>query len=108
MDDDILPEMAFLYRYFDKIPSSQFYKLLIRLVPKENRWVPWIKSKVIKHGPDLLNLVSKHYQVSKRQANEYVNVLTATDEGLLKLIDLCKITGLNDSEVEKLFDKKEL
>lgn len=107
MDDDVLPEMAFLYRYFDKIPSPQFYKLLIGLVPRGTHWVPWIKAKVVKHSPDLLNLVSKHYQISKRQANEYINVLVATEEGLLRLIDLCKMTGLDDSEVEKLFDKKE-
>ena len=107
MDNDVVQEMAFLYRYFNVIPSPQFYQLLVALTPKHNRWVPWIKTKVIKHSPDLLSLVAKHYQVSKRQANEYVNVLVATDEGLGKLVDLCQAMGLNDKEVENLFDKKE-
>jgi len=107
MDDEIVREMAFLYRYFDKIPSPQFYQLLINLVPKNFRWVPWIKTKVIKHSPDLLSLVAKTYSVSKRQANEYVNVLIASDEGLGRLTELCSAMGLNDKEVENLFDKKE-
>lgn len=108
MDNDVVQEMAFLYRYFHLIPSAQFYQLLIALTPKHNRWVPWIKTKVVKHSPDLLNLVAKTYSVSRRQANEYVNVLTASDEGLEKLLELCKAMGLSDGEVEKLFDKKEV
>lgn len=108
MDDNILQEISFLYRYFDIIPSAQFYQLLIALTPKENRWIPWIKTKIVKHNQDLLNLVAKNYQISKRQANEYVNVLVATNEGLERLIELCQSMGLNDSEIENLFDKKEL
>jgi len=107
MDDDCVGEMAFLYRYFDRIPSPQFYTLLISLTPKNNRWVPWIKTKIIKHSPDLLNLVSKKFEISKRQANEYVNVLVATNEGLEQLVGLCQAMGLNDNEVEQLFNKKD-
>ncbi len=107
MDDEIVGEMAFLYRYFHLIPPPQFYKVLIALTPKHNRWIPWIKTKVVKHSPELLALVAKTYDVSKKQANEYINVLIATDEGLEKLVELCQAMGLNDAEIEKLFDKKE-
>lgn len=106
MDADIVEEMAFLYRYFDKIPSPQFYKLLIALVPKTYGWVPWIKTKVVRHSSDLLNLVSDHYKCSKRQANEYINVYISTEQGLKELVELCQSKGLNDLEVENLFDKK--
>lgn len=106
MDDDILGVMAVLYRYFDKIPPEQFYQLLIALVPKDSRWVPWIKAKVVRHSQELLSVVAKRYEVSKRQANEYVNVLIASEEGLNDLLTLCQSTGLSDREVEKLFDKE--
>jgi hypothetical protein len=107
MDDECVQEMAFLYRYFDKIPSPQFYMLLCALVPKSTRWIPWVKTKVVRHSVDLLSLVAKHYEVSKRQANEYVNVLIQTEVGLQNLCSLCTSMGLNDGEVEALFDKKE-
>ncbi len=107
MDDDAVGSMAFLYKYFHLIPSAQFYTLLTALTPANNRWVPWIKAKVVKHSPDLLALVAKTYRVSKRQANEYVNVLIASDEGLERLTELCSAMGLTDKEVEALFDKKE-
>ena len=106
MDSNVLQEMAFLYRFFDKIPSPQFYTLLCALIPKQNRWVPWIKTKVIKHSNDLLTTVANHFKVSKRQANEYVNILVKTNDGLEQLVDLCQREGLNDKEIEKLFEKK--
>lgn len=108
MDNDIVQEMAFLYRYLDKIPSPQFYQLLIALVPKHNRWVPWVKTKVVRHSKALLAIVAKHYEVSKWQANRYVNILTNNDEGLEKLVDLLQAMGLNEKEIEKLFDKEQV
>lgn len=107
MDDEILQEISYLYRYFDKIPSDRFYQLLIALVPKSFKWVPWVKSKVVRHSSELQKLISTHYQVSKRQANEYINVLTANDDGLKILLEFLQQKGVSDTEIEKLFDKKE-
>ena len=106
MDSNIVQEMAFLYRYFDKIPSPQFYTLLCGLVPRQNRWVPWIKTKVVKHSSEMLTVVANHFKVSKRQANEYVNILIRDEEGLNRLVELCQSEGLDDKEIEKLFEKK--
>jgi len=106
MDSHIVEEMAFLYRYFDKIPSPQFYTLLINLIPRQNRWVPWVKAKVVKHSNELLTVVANHFKVSKRQANEYINVMIQSDDGAEKLVDLCQYEGVSDKEIETLFEKK--
>jgi hypothetical protein len=107
MDSDIVGEMAYLYRYFDKIPSAQLYQVLIALVPKHSRWVPWIKTKIVKHNQDMVVAIAQHYSVSKRQANDYVNVLIKSDDGLTKLLDLLGAIGFSESEIEKLFDKQD-
>lgn len=106
MDDDMVEDMAVLYQIFDKIPSPQFYTLLIALVPKSNRFCPWIKSKRFKHNKDLLELVGKRFQVPKYQANDYVNILLRSDEGQGELVKICKAFGLEDKEVEDLFAEK--
>ena len=106
MDDILVEDMAQLYQYFDKIPSPQFYHLLIALVPKNNRFCPWIKSKVLKHDKKLLELVSKRFQIAKYQANEYVNILIRTEEGQGELVSICKVFGLEDKEIEDLFEEK--
>jgi hypothetical protein len=106
MDELIIDEMASLYQYLDKIPSAQFYQLLIALVPNTNRFSPWIKAKVMKHNKELLSLVAKRFQVSRIQANDYVNLLLRSETGQWELEQICKSFGLEDKEVEELFESK--
>lgn len=108
MDEAIVEDMAQLYQLFDKIPSPQFYQLLIALVPKSNRFYPWIKSKKMKHKKDLLKFVSERFKVSTFQANEYVNILLRTEEGQAELIDIVKAFGLDDKQIEELFEEKKI
>jgi hypothetical protein len=106
MDDSLVEDMADLYQYFDKIPSPQFYTLLITMIPKSNSYSPWIKSKVMKHNKELLEYVAKRFQIPKYQANAYVNILLRSEEGQEELIRICKVYGLSDDEVQVLFDEK--
>lgn len=106
MDDSMVEDMAQLYQIFDKIPSPQFYQLLIALVPKSNHFSRWIKSKVMKHNKELVSLVAKRFQVCKHHANEYINLLLRTEEGQGELVNICKAFGIEDKEVENLFEEK--
>ena len=106
MDADIVEDMAMLYQYFDKIPSPQFYQLLIALVPKSNRYYPWVKSKRMKHKKELLKYVAQRFKVSTFQANEYVNLLLRTENGQSELVDIVKAFGLDDKQIEELFEEK--
>jgi hypothetical protein len=108
MDEEILETMAQLYQILDKIPSPQFYQLLIALVPKSIRFYPWVKSRKMKHNKELLFYVTKRFQIATYQANEYVNILIRTEEGRGELVNILKCFGLEDKEIENLFeDKKE-
>lgn len=106
MDSEILETMAQLYQIFDKIPSPQFYQLLIALTPKSMKFYPWIKSRKMKHSKELVSLVAKRFQVSSHQANEYINLLLRNEEGQAELVNICKAFGLEDKEVEALFEEK--
>ncbi len=102
MDAELVETMAQLYQIFDKIPSPQFYQLLIAIVPRSNRFCPWVKSKVLRNNKDLLELVAKRFKVAKYQANEYVNLLLRSEAGQVELGYICKAYGLSDKEVEDL------
>lgn len=106
MDDNLVEDIASLYQYFDKIPSAAFYTLLIAIVPRSSKYSPWIKSKVMKHKPELVELVAKKFTVAKYQANEYINTLLRTEEGQGELINICKAFGLSDDEVNELFEER--
>lgn len=105
MDNNIVDLMAQLFQVSDKIPSPQFYKLLISLVPTDNKFYPWIKSRKMTHNKILLEWISKKFKVSMYQAREYVNILIRSDSGQLELVEICKSFGLEDKEIEKLFDE---
>jgi hypothetical protein len=107
MDESIVEPMAELYQIFDKIPSPQFYQLLLAIVPRSMRFYPWVKSKSMKNSKELLELVAKRFTVAKYQANEYVNLLLRTEEGQIELGYICQAFGLSDKETEDLFEEKE-
>jgi hypothetical protein len=106
MDAYIVEDIAQLFQIVDKVPSPQFYKLLIALVPRSTQYYPWIKSKVMKHDKMLLEYVAKRFKVSNYQANEYINILLRNEEGQGELESICKSFGLSDKEVEELFEEK--
>ncbi len=106
MDAAIVEEMAQLYQLFDKIPSPQFYQLLIALVPQDFRFYPWIKSKKMKHRNELLQLVAKRFGISQFEANDAVNLLLRTEDGQAELVSICRAFGLSEQEIEEVFDEK--
>lgn len=106
MDEQIVEIMAGLYSVFDKIPSPQFYQLLIAFVPRSMKFYPWVKSKAMKNNKELLEYVAKKFKVPRYQANEYVNLLLRTEEGQGELVSICKSFGLEDKQVEELFEDK--
>ena len=107
MDAAIVEEIAQLYQVFDKIPSPQFYQLLIALVPKDLRYYPWVKTKRMKHNKELLRLVSERFQVSKFEANDYINLLLRSETGQTELVSICRAFGLNEQEIDEIFDAKD-
>lgn len=106
MDDSLVEDIAQLYPIFDKIPSPQFYQLLITLVPKSNRFYPWIKSRSMKHNKELLGYVAKRFGIPQYQASEYINLLLRNNTGQEELVSICKSFGLEDGEIEEIFEKK--
>jgi hypothetical protein len=105
MNPALLDDIATLFRYFDKIPSRQFYLLLISLIPSEHpkAFHPWIKAtKKHKYSTGLIELVMQKFEVSPREAIEYANIFSQTESGKKELFDICQGFGLTDREVETL------
>lgn len=110
MNPDLLDDISVLYRYFDKIPSKQFYLLLISLIPPEHpkAFHPWIKAKKRhKHSDGLIDLVSRKFEISPQESIDYANILSQTEAGKKELFAICQGFGLTDKEVETLMSNDE-
>jgi hypothetical protein len=101
MDPQQLGNIAILYRFFDVIPSPQFYKLIISLIPKDPTYYPWIKSKK-KYNIELVELVARRFEISSHHSEEYIDILSSTSEGMDSLVYICQGFGKSNSEIEEL------
>ena len=102
MNPALLEDISTLFRYFDKIPSPQFYQLLIGLIPSDHpkKYYPWVKAKKMPFSKKLIELISTYFQISQKEAIEYATLLSFTDNGRRELEDICKTYGLTDKELE--------
>ena len=104
MNSELVDTVAMLYRYFDVIPSLQFYKLLIDFIPKENPRVfhPWIKASKNPYSKHLIELVARKYEVSQKKATDYIRIFSSTEKGIEDLVNICRGFALTDKEIESL------
>lgn len=106
MDSSVVEDMSYVSKYFSIIPEKQFYQLLIALIPKSRKFSPWIKSKKQKVNETLLDLLSKYYEVGYSEVEEYCTVLFKDEKGISSVVDICKLFGKTDKEIEKLLEVK--
>jgi len=103
MDVNLIELVAFLWRdgYYDKIPSKQFYQLLVDIVPQTNQRLYWVKKSKSKNT-ELLKVVSSWYSCSQRESEEYIDMFLLNDNGFNQLANILEGSGLTDREAEKL------
>lgn len=104
MNPENLDAVTTLYKYFDIIPSPQFYQLLISVIPQDSTYYPWIKAKN-RFKEELVDMFAKRFEVSNSQAEEYINLLSLTDEGINSLVQICQGFGKTEKEIEILLSK---
>ena len=102
MNPSLLSDISDLFKYFDKIPSPQFYQLLIGLIPADHpkKFYPWVKSKKKTFDDRLIELISRYFEISKKESVEYAILLSCKESGKKELENICKNYGLTDKEIE--------
>ena len=106
MDSELIENMAELYAVHDKIPSPQFYTLLIAIIPKSTRYYPWVKSKRLKHNKQMLKYIADRFKIPTYQANDYVNLYLRTELGQAELVSILQSYGLSETEINELFEEE--
>lgn len=102
MSYDWIEIIAETQRYIALIPPEINYLFYYDIMPKARVWIKYAKSKSekIKELGMLIDLMSSRLQISKSEAEEYIDVLEKTGrsdelrEWILKF-------GFNEKEIEK-------
>ena len=106
MNSALVDDTSTLYRYFDKIPSPQFYQLLIGLIPMDHpkKFYPWVKAPKKPFSSRIIDLLSEYYEVSNKEAEAYARLLINTEKGKKELEDLCSSFGLTEKETKSAME----
>lgn len=79
------------------IPPREHQLALVDALPKQKRFDKYIKSNTEKEEIPELKFIVDYYQVSHRQALDYLTLFTSTDEGIAELARIIDAYG-GDSE----------
>ena len=104
MDQSCIEEISYISKYFDSMPDRLFYTVCCDVVPHGRKFCKWIKANKQSINKELIQLIAKHYQISKSDSYDYCIMMIKNEKGLTDLIEVCKLYGKTEKELEKLFD----
>ena len=95
--------IAAVQPYLQEVPPKAMYLALIDLLPKGRHFMKYMKAKTAdKYEGWLVELVAKHYEVSKLQAEDYLKILYASRTGKEKIKQLSEDYGTDPKIIKKL------
>jgi hypothetical protein len=102
MNMDLIEIVDMFQQYtIGELDRKHVYQLYQELLPKRKMYNKYIKAKDSdKYNKELLEFVAKHYQVSIREATEYVAMMLDMDKELV--VDILRKYGKTDKEIKSL------
>jgi len=91
-----------LYGY--GMSPEMMYKVYATTIPKSRIFLKYISAKkdgVDKYDPELIKIIAMHFEVSKKQATEYIELLSKQE-----LIDILNARAIDDIEIKKMVKNK--
>ena len=103
MDKEFLEIVNFFQKYsIGLLEPKDTYKWYCDVLPKGKRFNRYIKGKKqVKYDDELVGIVCKHYEISKKECIEYIELLSKEE-----LISMLELYGKNKKEVKKLLKGK--
>lgn len=103
MNPDWVGMVAQLQPHLQEVPPKACYLALIDLLPKTRAYLKYMKAK----GEDsyekwLVELVSRHYETTILQSEEYLKILYNTRKGREWVKELCEMYGIESKQITKL------
>ena len=96
-------EFVEILNYFQKysigtLEPKETYKLYCDVLPKGKRFNKYIKGKKSKkYNKELVNMLVNHYETSKLQVEEYIELLSKDE-----IISILKVYGVDKKTIKKL------
>ena len=84
------------------LKPKELYKLYTNVLPKGKQWLKYTKGRnQMAHPNWLINVVSLHEEVSKKEATEMIEMYYLTEGGMLELGQLAQKWGVESYKIEE-------
>ena len=103
MNPDWIDLIAELQPYTQALPPKALYLAYIGIIPKGRHYLRYVKGKTSQKFEDwLVDLVCIDYECSKKEANEYLEILYGSREGREHIKYICEKYGTDKKQITKL------
>jgi hypothetical protein len=86
-----------------QLRPDMVYRLLIDILPKGRVFLKYMKSENdVMYNKTVIELLVKYYEISKKQAMEYLDIFYSTPKRLESLKKIISMYGKNEKEIDKL------
>ena len=85
------------------LKPKELYKVYTDILPKKRQWLKYIKGdKEMKYPKWVYEIVSKHLQISLREASDAVDMYELSHGGQAELTDILIKYGKTEEEIRKI------
>jgi hypothetical protein len=103
MNMDLLPLAAEFSQYYGVYGSRESYLFYSQILPKGRQYNKYIKpTKETKYEEWLVELVTTYFNVSIREAIDYLDIFYSSDEGKADLRSICEKFGTDPKKFKKV------
>tara|TARA_Y100001973_G_C5137112_1_gene300918 strand:- start:128 stop:541 length:414 start_codon:yes stop_codon:yes gene_type:complete len=97
MNEDFVDAVNICQEHTFQMEDRDVYNLYRKLIPRQKKFLRYIKGKKDKYSKKLLKFLAEHYQVSQR---EIIDCMFMIDKEQIK--QLGKYYGKNDKQIKEL------
>jgi translation initiation factor 2 alpha subunit (eIF-2alpha) len=102
MNADVTEIINFTQKYYS-LDKKVHFKMLSDILPNQKIFSKYIKGiKSDKFNPELVTIISNHYEVSKTEAKSYIDLYTRISDGVSNLTSILEMYGKTKKEIKKL------
>lgn len=103
MNPDWIEVLSEIQPYTQTLEPKQLYLALIGIIPKGRYYLKYTKGKGDeKYESWLIDLIKQDFQCSKKQAEEYCEILYSSREGRENIKYICEKYGIESKQITKL------
>ena len=102
MNSNVTESINFIQKYYS-LDKKIHYRMLSDILTKQKIFSKYIKGKKVdKFNPELVSIVAKHYEISRAEAKQRIEMYHHFRTGIDTLTDVLTGYGKTQKEIKKL------